>query len=131
MTKTNGMGQAEVLTPEQLDLLIENLPEVTHRVVACVMRYCASRVSRSAEHTSELQLQPDLVCRLLPEKKKHNDYIERFDLLPFLVILLFELPLFSFCLIAHSHFPKTMSPFCVFFVPLLYHSSLHFTYKPL
>ena len=49
MTKTNGMGQAEVLTPEQLDLLIENLPEGTHRVVACVMRYCASRVSETLQ----------------------------------------------------------------------------------
>ena len=43
------MGQAEVLTPEQLDLLIENLPEGTHRVVACVMRYCASRVSETLQ----------------------------------------------------------------------------------
>ena len=49
MTKTNGMGQAEVLTPEQLDLLIENLPEGTHRTVACVMRYCASRVSETLQ----------------------------------------------------------------------------------
>ena len=49
MTKTNGIGQAEVLTPEQLDLLIENLPEGTHRTVACVMRYCASRVSETLQ----------------------------------------------------------------------------------
>src|SRR5688572_33429327 len=31
---------------------------------------CASRFSRSEEHTSELQSQSNLVCRLLLEKKK-------------------------------------------------------------
>src|SRR2546421_1147954 len=34
---------------------------------------CQSRpMSRSEEHTSELQSRSDLVCRLLLEKKKHN-----------------------------------------------------------
>ena len=27
MGKNNGFGQAEILTPEQLDLLVEHLPE--------------------------------------------------------------------------------------------------------
>src|SRR2546430_6806718 len=31
---------------------------------------------RSEEHTSELQSQSNLVCRLLLEKKKQNDHIE-------------------------------------------------------
>src|SRR5947207_10761963 len=31
------------------------------------------QVSRSEEHTSELQSHSDLVCRLLLEKKKNND----------------------------------------------------------
>src|SRR2546430_3213233 len=31
-----------------------------------------TRVSRSEEHTSELQSQSNLVCRLLLEKKKHS-----------------------------------------------------------
>src|SRR2546430_13175766 len=31
------------------------------------------RCTRSEEHTSELQSQSNLVCRLLLEKKKHND----------------------------------------------------------
>src|SRR2546430_5346359 len=39
-------------------------------------RICASRSSsmgkRSEEHTSELQSQSNLVCRLLLEKKKHD-----------------------------------------------------------
>src|SRR2546430_5743860 len=30
--------------------------------------------ARSEEHTSELQSQSNLVCRLLLEKKKHNTY---------------------------------------------------------
>src|SRR5688572_32698621 len=33
---------------------------------------CASSKSRSEEHTSELQSQSNLVCRLLLEKKKKN-----------------------------------------------------------
>src|SRR5207247_9731949 len=31
-------------------------------------------VPRSEEHTSELQSRVDLVCRLLPEKKKHSGF---------------------------------------------------------
>src|SRR2546427_7967099 len=34
-------------------------------------------VSRSEEHTSELQSQSNLVCRLLLEKKKHNKKLFR------------------------------------------------------
>src|SRR3989442_11053726 len=32
------------------------------------------RMKRSEEHTSELQSRPHLVCRLLLEKKKNNNY---------------------------------------------------------
>src|SRR5436305_11409762 len=35
------------------------------------------RATRSEEHTSELQSRPHLVCRLLLEKKKRGDMIER------------------------------------------------------
>src|SRR2546427_9141574 len=35
------------------------------------------RVGRSEEHTSELQSQSNLVCRLLLEKKKKNHKIQR------------------------------------------------------
>src|SRR5438270_5121994 len=35
-----------------------------------------SGVTRSEEHTSELQSQSNLVCRLLLEKKKKNKYIQ-------------------------------------------------------
>src|SRR2546428_13968079 len=34
-----------------------------------------SRLSRSEEHTSELQSRSDLVCRLLLEKKKKHKYL--------------------------------------------------------
>src|SRR2546430_11557081 len=34
------------------------------------LRYSAEKTSRSEEHTSELQSQSNLVCRLLLEKKK-------------------------------------------------------------
>ena len=45
--KNNGYGQAEILTPEQLDLLVENLPEGPHKICFCVMRYSASRISET------------------------------------------------------------------------------------
>src|SRR2546430_16995963 len=35
--------------------------------------------ARSEEHTSELQSQSNLVCRLLLEKKKKNRYINRYE----------------------------------------------------
>src|SRR2546427_8735626 len=37
-----------------------------------------SKCERSEEHTSELQSQSNLVCRLLLEKKKKNNEQERF-----------------------------------------------------
>src|SRR5690349_24244459 len=44
-----------------------DLPEICHH------RADEARVSRSEEHTSELQSRRDLVCRLLLEKKKRNN----------------------------------------------------------
>src|SRR2546427_9350913 len=38
-------------------------------------RSCSSGSSRSEEHTSELQSQSNLVCRLLLEKKKKQQHI--------------------------------------------------------
>ena len=45
--KNDGYGQAEILTPEQLDLLVEHLPEGPHKIAFCVMRYSASRISET------------------------------------------------------------------------------------
>ena len=45
--KNNGYGQAEILSPEQLDLLVEHLPEGPHKICFCVMRYSASRISET------------------------------------------------------------------------------------
>src|SRR2546422_6312500 len=42
----------------------------THPRIACAIRGC---VSRSEEHTSELQSRLHLVCRLLLEKKKPSN----------------------------------------------------------
>src|SRR2546430_7244523 len=41
--------------------------------LASVPSSARSEVHRSEEHTSELQSQSNLVCRLLLEKKKNND----------------------------------------------------------
>src|SRR2546430_3089305 len=49
-------------------------PAITHAPAAHFLQGCASRkprVPRSEEHTSELQSQSNLVCRLLLEKKKN------------------------------------------------------------
>src|SRR2546428_5056898 len=46
--------------------------------------------TRSEEHTSELQSRSDLVCRLLLEKKKKNNFIERLDVVKLKVLRLFE-----------------------------------------
>ena len=47
MGKNNGYGQAEILSTEQLDLLVEHLPEGPHKICFCVMRYSASRISET------------------------------------------------------------------------------------
>src|SRR2546427_7866713 len=44
-----------------------------HRNKALEQRQGAERAERSEEHTSELQSQSNLVCRLLLEKKKKNN----------------------------------------------------------
>ena len=43
--KVNRNGQSKVLTKEQLDLLIEDLPAGTHKVLAMVLRKTAARIS--------------------------------------------------------------------------------------
>ena len=45
--KNDGYGQAEILTPEQLDLLVEHLPEGPHKIAFCVFNYSASRISET------------------------------------------------------------------------------------
>src|SRR2546427_9158715 len=52
-------------------------PRVVHRLVARVAQHATGiaprvRPLRSEEHTSELQSQSNLVCRLLLEKKKYK-----------------------------------------------------------
>src|SRR5260221_819810 len=46
------------------------------RLVGFMFTYVTSRIicTRSEEHTSELQSHSDLVCRLLLEKKKKQEY---------------------------------------------------------
>ena len=44
-------------------------------VAAALQETALAEPDRSEEHTSELQSHSDLVCRLLLEKKKQNQYI--------------------------------------------------------
>src|SRR5256886_8115346 len=44
------------------------------RDIRAMIRVARSRACRSEEHTSELQSQSNLVCRLLLEKKKHTQH---------------------------------------------------------
>src|SRR2546422_7343430 len=48
-----------------------------HFFSGCSAHCSTPRRSRSEEHTSELQSRLHLVCRLLLEKKKKNDYSHR------------------------------------------------------
>src|SRR2546427_884522 len=48
-------------------------PQVIRRQRQAVQPAVAQAVTRSEEHTSELQSQSNLVCRLLLEKKKNNE----------------------------------------------------------
>src|SRR5256886_10040373 len=59
--------------------VVEALPKALvaqgHEVAAVLPRYRgtkATAVGRSEEHTSELQSQSNIVCRLLPEKKREQ-----------------------------------------------------------
>src|SRR5436305_6659546 len=58
-------ANAGALVFELVLLLLVRRPETLHGSVVGI-------VSRSEEHTSELQSRPHLVCRLLLEKKKHS-----------------------------------------------------------
>ena len=49
MPKTNGSGQARVLTPQQLDALIHAAPSPAHRACWAVMRYTGSRISETLQ----------------------------------------------------------------------------------
>src|SRR5260221_977980 len=48
-------------------------PRAPRRGVRCGISQTVADMGRSEEHTSELQSHSDLVCRLLLEKKKHDD----------------------------------------------------------
>src|SRR2546430_11686947 len=52
-----------------------NGPRVANRGQKCVKTPDAERYPRSEEHTSELQSQSNLVCRLLLEKKTKSNTI--------------------------------------------------------
>ena len=47
MPKTNGAGQARVLTPEQLDLLMDAAPSLEHRMLWALMRFTGSRTTET------------------------------------------------------------------------------------
>src|SRR2546421_5711735 len=64
----------------RVDLLqiVDELRQVLDRIDVVVRRrrdQRHARYRRSEEHTSELQSRSDLVCRLLLEKKKKNQYL--------------------------------------------------------
>src|SRR6266700_279361 len=68
------------------------------------------KISRSEEHTSELQSRENLVCRLLLEKKKLHFSVAPFSYLCVFFVLISVL--FSFFL---SFFPPFFSPFSLRF----------------
>src|SRR5437588_8290937 len=60
------------------EMLISTAPSTPRKTHACCRPVCASTLqNRSEEHTSELQSHSELVCRLLLEKKKHAEILNR------------------------------------------------------
>src|SRR5690606_41329716 len=58
------------LTPDDLS----DIEERMRKIIKGKHNFVYREVSRSEEHTSELQSRENLVCRLLLEKKKKNKY---------------------------------------------------------
>src|SRR2546427_2642750 len=56
-----------------------SLPSMTLDGVRAITTISSARVPRSEEHTSELQSQSNLVCRLLLEKKKSTEGSDQSD----------------------------------------------------
>src|SRR2546430_11225733 len=63
------MAQAEDLAQETFLKVVKHAHEYEHKAKFTTWLYTLAR-NRSEEHTSELQSQSNLVCRLLLEKKK-------------------------------------------------------------
>src|SRR5688572_31664801 len=63
---------AALLTPQGRMLSDMRVSELGDRVLIDLPEATAESVRRSEEHTSELQSQSNLVCRLLLEKKKNT-----------------------------------------------------------
>src|SRR5205085_12691233 len=59
-------------SPEVL-LKLRHRPTAQHKLLGC-QHFIHASDGRSEEHTSELQSQSNLVCRLLLEKKKYTTY---------------------------------------------------------
>src|SRR2546430_12529966 len=73
-------------------------------------RCCRTGTRRSEEHTSELQSQSNLVCRLLLEKKKKSEFIVT---LPLYVIARANVHIFFFEALVHPRLH------CLLFVTFL------------
>src|SRR2546430_2985956 len=67
MERSSENWMVMAVRPCALDDVIESMPAI---VVNCFSSGVAMAEARSEEHTSELQSQSNLVCRLLLEKKK-------------------------------------------------------------
>src|SRR2546430_3211204 len=81
VTKQFGEGANARVAIENVSFTVEDLPDIGELIVvvgpsgcgkSTLLRTIAALRPRSEEHTSELQSQSNLVCRLLLEKKKNN-----------------------------------------------------------
>src|SRR2546430_11341164 len=72
------VGSLKAMWPsEPMPRICRSIPP--HSVIRS--SYHVQKAGRSEEHTSELQSQSNLVCRLLLEKKKESDRLAHFRLI--------------------------------------------------
>src|SRR5256886_5698138 len=85
-----------------------------------IVLFCVALSSRSEEHTSELQSQSNLVCRLLLEKKKkhYTHSVKVASIIDFSGGLFINLFSFLFkSTINFHHFVLLLLPYSMMFVP--------------
>src|SRR5688572_31429997 len=82
-TAASGEAALKFAKDRRFDLALTDLKMTGMDGIELLQHLLAYDSSRSEEHTSELQSQSNLVCRLLLEKKKKHSILYRFNYIIF------------------------------------------------